>query len=187
MTRPVAARALAALAPAVVAVATLAAAGRASVDEPVSRPGARLTDDLPSGVPLFDVRDASPSEGGVHRCIVLRNTGGRSGRISMRLAGPPIDGGLASHVEMTVERGRQPWGTPGVGCRGFRRARRDGTFFRDALQAFPTKPRDAAADGGPAVAPGGSRAYRITWSIRDSPAAQGAAISGVELVWAIAS
>jgi hypothetical protein len=179
---PATKQALAALAPVVVASAIVAAAGLAGVDEPAGRADARLTDDAPSGLPLFDVHDASPNDRRVRRCIVLRNAGGRPGHISVRLAAPP-DGGLASHVEMTVERGTQAWATPGAGCRGFRRARRDATFFRGVLQAFATSPEDAVADRGPAVAAGRSRAYRISWSVRDSRAAQGAVVSGVAFVW----
>lgn len=186
MTRTESARALAALAPALVATAILAAAGGASVERPATQQREALSGDLPPGIPLFDVHGASPSNGVWQRCVVLRNSGHRSGHVSMRLARPPV-GGLASYVEMRVERGAQPWATPGVGCRGFTRAGRGAAFFSDTLQAFPTTPDDAVADGGRAVAPGGTRAYRISWSIRDSAAAQGAAVSAVGFVWEMTS
>jgi hypothetical protein len=168
----------------VVASAIVAAAGLASVDKPPGRADARLTNDAPSGLPLFGSHDPIPSDRRVQRCIVVRNTGGRAGRISVRFAAVP-DGGLASYLEMTVERGAQRWATPGVSCRGFRRTGRDATFFRGVLKAFPAGPEHAAADGGPLVAPGRTRAYRVSWSVRDAPEAQGASVSGVDFVWEI--
>lgn len=186
MTFPAAKRASAALAPGLVALALLAAAGRASVDEPTNARGARLTNDAPADRPLFDVRDAGPTDRVVQRCIVLRNVGDLPGRVSVRLKAPP-EGRLPFYLRTTFERGAQPWGAPGTGCRGFRPGRRNGTFFRGVLRGFPATPADALSDGGPALAPGESRAYRISWSVSDSPNAQGAAVLGVAFVWEVRS
>jgi hypothetical protein len=169
---------------ATVAVPVLTATALARSVEPVPQPAsARLTDDMTSRRSLFDVQNASSGDRALKRCIVLRNSGDHPVRVSMRLSHPPLDNGLGSSVQMTVERGVQPWATPGVGCRGFRPVRRDGAFFRGPLDAFPTTQRDAVADGAPVLAPEGRRAYRISWWLSDRARARGARISDVDFVW----
>ena len=126
--------------------------------------------------PVFDIAGWRPGEGAsVARCVEIANEGSVPVPLTMRLDGAPA-GELAEFIDMTVERG--------PGCDAFTAA---GEVFRGELASFPTQAAGARADGGPALAPGASRAYRVTWRLQDDEQAEGRSVSGVDFLWASSS
>ena len=126
--------------------------------------------------PVFDIAAWRPGPGeAVARCVEVTNEGSVAVPLTMRLDGAP-DGGLAEFIDMTIERGAR--------CEGFAT---DGEVFAGELASFVTAAGSAVADGGAALAPGASRAYRMTWELQDEEAAEGLSVSGVDFLWTSSS
>jgi hypothetical protein len=125
--------------------------------------------------PVFDLADWRPGGGPERRCVTVTNEGSVPVPLTMRLDGAPT-GGLAGFIDMTVERG--------AGCDAFAA---DGEVFSGELAAFPATAAGALADGGPALAPGASRAYRVTWELQDDEEAEGLSVAGVDFLWTSSS
>ena len=125
--------------------------------------------------PVFDIADWRPGGGPERRCVTVTNDGSIAVPLTMRLDGAPA-GELAGFVDMTVERG--------ASCDAFTA---DGEVFAGELAAFPTAAAGALGDGGGALAPGASRAYRVTWELQDDEGAEGLGVSGVDFLWTSSS
>jgi hypothetical protein len=140
-----------------------------------------ITADVAATTPLFDLADWQPGEDGgtVARCVGLTNGGSIPVPVALRLAGAPT-GQLADFVDMTVERGTRDTAVSDAGCAGFAT---DGVVFRGELDEFPTSAGAAIADGGAPLAVGAERAYRVTWTLQDTEAAEGRSLGGVDFRW----
>ena len=125
--------------------------------------------------PVFDLAGWRPGGEPERRCVTVTNDGSVAVPLTMRLDGAP-GGELAGFIDMTIERG--------ASCDAFSA---DGEVFAGELASFPTAGAGAVADGGPALAEGATRAYRITWALQDDEAAEGRSVSGVDFLWASSS
>ena len=187
--RPVRSRvrgAVRALVPSAAAVAVTTVALAAFTDtagnagSTASAASVEVTEDVAATAPLFDLADWQPGEDDtVARCIGVTNRGSIALPLAFRLDGAP-SGRLGDFVDVRVERGTRPAGDDGSDCAGFTA---DGVVAEAELDDLPTAPGTAVADGGPKLAVGAERAYRITWHLQDTEAAEGLSVSGVDLLW----
>jgi hypothetical protein len=179
-------RAVRTLAPSAAAVAVTTVALAAFTDtagnagSTANAASVEVSEDVAASAPLFDLADWQPGEDDtVARCIGVTNRGSIALPLSFRLDGAP-SGRLGDFVDVRVERGTRPASSDSADCAGFDA---DGVVVESELDDLPTTAAGALPDRGPRLAPGAERAYRITWHLQDTEAAEGLAVSGVAFLW----
>ena len=140
-----------------------------------------VTEDVAASSPLFDLKAWQPGEDGdtVSRCIGITNRGSIPVPLRLRLAGAP-SGALADFIDVKVERGTRDAAVDGPECTSFASG---GQVYAGELDELPATSAAALADGGGDLAVGGERAYRVTWKLQDTEAAEGLSVSGVTFRW----
>jgi hypothetical protein len=145
-----------------------------------------ISADRAASAPLFAVRDWRPEAAAQARCVTLTNDGSVAVPVAFGLA-RAATGPLADFVDVTVERGSGTAATRDGGCEGFTAA---GTVDLAPGAAgtgaeLDELPHGAGlvADGGAPLAAGAARAYRVTWTLQDTEAAEGLSVDGVDLRW----
>ena len=128
------------------------------------------------GRALFDGGPLAPG-GPRTACTTVTNAGPASAAV--RLFGSTTGTGLDRFLRITVARGRLTTDAEGGSCRGFES---QAVLFSGSLRAFPDAYEEGIADPDTSWDPGQSRAYRITVTLGDDPAAQGLT-AGQSFVW----
>jgi hypothetical protein len=183
-------RILRAVAP-TVAAAGVAALGMAAFTDDARNDGNRasaasvtITEDVPASSRLFDLKGWQPGEDGstVSRCIAVTNDGSIALPLRLRLDGAST-GALGDHIDMKIERGARDAATDTSDCSSFAPAEADATVYDAELDEFPTAAGAGVPDKGGPLAVDAERAYRVTWSLQDSEAAEGLSIADVDFLW----